>query len=87
MMKKRQGLQISGRMKSPHPHSKRRSQTMSEKIVQLNEEVIKGQRKELVRGSVEMMDRHALYRKAPQGLLERFLSLGWRFFGRGSRRT
>ncbi len=31
----------------------RRQQTMSEKIVQLNEEVIKGQIKELVRGSVE----------------------------------
>ena len=28
---------------------------MSEKIVQLNEEVIKGQLKELVRGSVEEM--------------------------------
>ena len=34
-------------------HSKRRQQTMSEKIVQLNEEVIKGQLKELVRDSVE----------------------------------
>ena len=31
-------------------HSERRKQTMSEKIVQLNEEVIKGQIKELVRG-------------------------------------
>ena len=29
---------------------------MSEKIVQLNEEVIKGQIKELVRGSVEEME-------------------------------
>ena len=34
-------------------HSTRDLQTMSEKIVQLNEEVIKGQLKELVRGSVE----------------------------------
>ena len=40
-------------MKLPHHHSERRQQTMSEKIVQLNEEVIKGQIKELVRGSVE----------------------------------
>ena len=31
----------------------RRKQIMSKKIVQLNEEVIKGQLKELVRGSVE----------------------------------
>ena len=41
------------RMKSPHKHSERRRQTMSEKIVQLNEEIIKGQIKKLVRGSVE----------------------------------
>ena len=34
-------------------HSERKQQTISEKIVQLNEEVIKGQIKELVRGSVE----------------------------------
>ena len=53
MDKKRHGLQISGRMKLRHHHSERRQQTMSEKIVQLNEEVIKGQIKELVRGSVE----------------------------------
>ena len=31
----------------------RRQQTISEKIVQLNEEMIKGQIRELVRGSVE----------------------------------
>ena len=46
-------MQISGRMKLRHHHSERRQQTMSEKIVQLNEEVIKGWLKELVRGSVE----------------------------------
>ena len=34
-------------------HSERRLQTISEKIVQLNKEVIKGRIKELVRGSVE----------------------------------
>ncbi len=34
-------------------HSEGRQQTMSERIVQLNEEVIKGQIKEMVRGSVE----------------------------------
>ena len=34
-------------------HSERRQQTTSEKIIQLNEKVIKGQLKELVRGSVE----------------------------------
>ena len=34
-------------------HSERRQQIMSEKIVQLNEDVIKGQLKELVRDSVE----------------------------------
>ena len=39
-------------MKLPHKHSKG-VLTMSEKIVTLNEEVIKGQLKELVRGSVE----------------------------------
>jgi len=39
-------------MKSPHTILKG-EQTMSEKIVQLNEEVIKGELKELVRGSVE----------------------------------
>ena len=33
-------------------HSERRQQTMSKKIVQLNEEIIKGQLKELVRESV-----------------------------------
>ena len=43
----------SDRMKLERPHSERSEQTMSEKIVQLNEEVIKGQIKELVRGSVE----------------------------------
>ena len=43
-------MQISVRM-SYHKHSKRQ-QTMSEKIVQPNE-VIKGQIRELVRGSVE----------------------------------
>ena len=32
---------------------------MSEKIVQLNEEVIKGQIKELVRGSVELLEQEA----------------------------
>ena len=31
----------------------RRQQTISEKVVQLNEEIIKGQIKELVRSSVE----------------------------------
>ena len=51
--KERHGLQISDRMKLRHHHSERRKQTMPEKIVQLNEEVIKGQIKELVRGSVE----------------------------------
>ena len=53
--KKRHGLQISDRMKLRHTILKgeRREQTMSEKIVQLNEEVIKGQNKELVRGRVE----------------------------------
>ncbi|WRS26759.1 IS256 family transposase [Oscillospiraceae bacterium MB08-C2-2] len=40
-------------MKLPHHHSERRQQTMSERIVQLNEEAIKGQIKELVRESVE----------------------------------
>ena len=35
---------------------------MSEKIVQLNEEVIKGQLKELVRGSVEEIQSEALSR-------------------------
>ena len=34
-------------------HSERRQQTMSVKIVQLNVGVIKGQLKELVRGSIE----------------------------------
>jgi transposase-like protein len=40
-------------MKLPHTILKGDSKTMSEKIVQLNEELIKGQIKELVRGSVE----------------------------------
>ena len=40
-------------MKLPHNNPEKRQQTMFEKIVQLNEEVIKGQIKELVRGSVE----------------------------------
>jgi len=40
-------------MKLPHHHSVRRQQTMSEKIVDLNMGVIKGQIKELVRGRVK----------------------------------
>ena len=40
-------------MKSRHNNSERSLGTMSEKIVTLNEEVIKGQIRELVRGSVE----------------------------------
>ena len=40
-------------MKLQLKHSKGAWGTMSEKIVTLNEEVIKGQIKELVRGSVE----------------------------------
>ncbi len=40
-------------MKSQHHHSEQRAQIMAETIVQLNEEVIKGQLKKLVRGSVE----------------------------------
>ena len=51
--KKRHGLQITDRMKLLHDHSERRQQTMSEKIVQFNEKVIKGQIKELVRSSAE----------------------------------
>ena len=47
-------------------HSERRQQTMSEKIVQFNEEIIKGQIKELVRGSVEeaLNDLHACSKKS-----------------------
>ena len=45
-------MQNSGRMKLRHTIQKETA-TMPEKIVQLNEEVIKGQLKELVRGSVE----------------------------------
>lgn len=40
-------------MKLTYKHSRGDKQTRSEKIVQLNEEVIKGQLKELVRSSVE----------------------------------
>ena len=43
---------------------------MSEKIVQLNEEVIKGQLKELVRGSVEET---LTYCDFPSWILRRFL--------------
>ena len=43
----------SDKMKLVRPHSERSEQTKSEKIVQLNEEVNKGQIKKLVRGSVE----------------------------------
>ncbi len=39
---------------------------MSEKIVQLNEEVIKGQIKELIRGSVEEMLNELLEKEAEQ---------------------
>lgn len=46
-------MQNSGRMKLRHTILKGEQQTMSEEIVQLNEEVIKGQIKGLVRGSVE----------------------------------
>ena len=41
---------------------------MSEKIVQLNEEVIKGQIKELVRGSVEESKRQILMRSDTKSL-------------------
>ena len=41
-------------------------ETMSEKIVQLNEEVIKGQLKELVRGSVEETLNELLKKEADQ---------------------
>lgn len=40
-------------MELRHDTFNRRQQTMSKEIVQLNEEVIKGQLKGLVRGSVE----------------------------------
>lgn len=46
-------------------HSKRQ-QTMSEKIVRLNEDVIKGQLKELVRGSVEETLNELLEKEAEQ---------------------
>jgi hypothetical protein len=53
-------------------HSDRRQQTMSEKIVQLNEKVIKGQIKKLVRCSVE---------KTLNGLLEEEKKLDTTFLG------
>ena len=40
-------------MEAPHHHFEGRQETMSEKIVQLNEEIIKSELKELVRSSVE----------------------------------
>ena len=51
---------------------------MSEKIVQLNEEVIKGQLKELVRGSVEetlneLLTQAARYERSPAGIPQRAL--------------
>lgn len=51
--KNRHGLQVSVRMKLPKHHSERRLQTTSEKIVQFNEEIIKGQIRGLVLGSEE----------------------------------
>ena len=46
---------------------------MSEKIVQLNEEIIKGQLKELVRGSVEETLNELLAQRGPSGLPQRSL--------------
>ena len=46
-------MQNSGRMKSRHTILKGVCKPCLKKIVQLNEEVIKGQLKEMVRGSVE----------------------------------
>jgi len=45
---KRHGLQISGRMKLRHKPFERRQQTMSEKIVRLNEKVTKDPCRKLV---------------------------------------
>jgi transposase-like protein len=52
-LEKDNSLQVFGRMKLQNTHSKGDKQTMSEKIVQLNEEIIKTELKELVRNSVE----------------------------------
>ena len=55
MDKKGHDLQFPGRIKLGHHHSERRQQTMSVKIVQLTEEVIKGQIKDLVHRSVKAL--------------------------------
>lgn len=46
-------MHVSGRMKLRHKILERRQQTISKNSVQLNEEIIKSEIKELVRGSVE----------------------------------
>ena len=49
-------------------HSERNKQTMSKKIVQLNEEVIKSEQKEPVRGSIRVM-RNDLLEKETESLI------------------
>ena len=46
---------------------------MSEKIVQLNEEIIKGQLKELVRGSVEETLNELLEKEVPSRFMRKFI--------------